>query len=101
MIAITILAKEEIHLEDIPDAWSCWLELTDGQDILYLPATAPIDTKDLTAHFQARADRLWTIAERKHYTYEGLPQSILIGNRLTTLGEQVNALKDLLSSSSI
>lgn len=93
MIAVTILTKEELHLEDIPDAWSCWLELSDGQDTLYLPATAPIGTKDLAAYFRAQADRLWQIAVEKSYAYEDLPQPILMNERLAALEGRVGALE--------
>lgn len=94
MITITIVTQEQsLDESDIPGVWACWLKLTDGQDIFYLPATAPIDTKDLSAHFQAQADRLWQIAVGKGYVYEDLPQSILTDKRLVTLEGRVTDLE--------
>ena len=94
MIAISILTKEQVPAANgLPSVWACWLELTDGQDTYYLPTTAPADTKDLAAHFQAQADVLWQIAVRKNYVYENLLQSVLANNRLAALEERVRDLE--------
>jgi hypothetical protein len=69
VITVKILTKEPTSDEQgNPIAFACWLQLADGKQTLYLPATAPIDSDDLPAHFQTQAEKLWPIALRKGYT---------------------------------
>jgi len=90
MIAVSVLTEKHIPTVDrLPDALTCWLKLTDGQDTRYLPTTAPLDAPDLVLHFQAQAERLWQVAAVKNYAYEALP----VDYRLTVLEERVAALE--------
>jgi hypothetical protein len=93
-ITIDILDKSK------GDIWTCWLEITDGVDVWYLPATAPDDLEagDLQAHFDAQADDLWLLAREKGYSPNvllWLQERRLIRAFAEVVKDEVNILRAL------
>ena len=96
MITIAILYSERLVDTAGPaviECLSCWLELTDGKQTFYLPATAPGDTPELEKYFQTQAEELWEIAKKKRYTdfYAVLPERVLLRAFSELLRQEVNA----------
>ena len=69
-MTIQIITAEWIPQEDdILAFWSCWLELTLGDESYSLPTSAPGDLAegDLLGFFEPKEDELWYVAQQKQY----------------------------------
>ncbi len=65
---IEIVSAEKIETTE-ESYWACWLEISQGEEVWMLPATAPgaLAEGELQAFFDAKESELWGIAQAKQY----------------------------------
>lgn len=97
---INIVSIEKITPEHVQPRWMCWLELTEDDTALWLPATAPgeLAVEDLQAHFDAQQVRLWQIAQEEEYEIDvikRLPEHELLKRILRLILNEINILRNV------
>lgn len=80
-------------------AWICWLELSQDEETWWLPATAPGDVLEgeLQAHFEARWDGLWRLAQEKQHApdiVQRLAERELLVRLVKVILSEVNILRE-------
>jgi len=78
--------------------WSCWLEISQGDETWMLPATAPgtLAEGELQAYFEAKEDELWQVARVKQYEvdlFERVPLKRLLKAFALVVLDEINLLR--------
>jgi len=84
--------------------WTCWLQITRDGESWMLPTTAPgtLENEELQAHFDAREDELWRVAQEKQYApdiLERMPMRQLMKVVALVMLDEVNLIREELSLS--
>ncbi|MCK5307184.1 MAG: hypothetical protein KAJ73_01100 [Zetaproteobacteria bacterium] len=87
-------------VEDVPTlVWLCWLEITQDGKAWLLPTTAPgeLAKNELQAHFDAREEELWRVAQKKQYApdiLKHLPTKRLLKAVALALLDEINFVRE-------
>ena len=100
---IEVTQAELTEDEDI-QYWACWLQITQDGESWMLPTTAPgtLENEELQAHFDAREDELWRVAQEKQYApdiLERMPMRQLMKVVALVMLDEVNLIREELSLS--